>query len=76
MNYTCTINYKLRKLLYIYCKSNGTLYIVILCDNRKLKWISVYHRAEGLAAEIKELQGQLADYNTVRKSLFHLKLYF
>lgn len=39
------------------------------------KWISIYPRAEGLAAEIKELQGQLADYNTVRKSFFNLKLY-
>ena len=50
---------------------------VILWNKRKLiqKWISIYPRAEGLAAEIKELQGQLADYNTVRKSFFSLKLY-
>ena len=29
----------------------------------------VYVRAEGLASEIKDFQGQLADYNTVRKNI-------
>ena len=31
----------------------------------KLRFSFSHSRAEGLATEIKELQGQLADYNTV-----------
>lgn len=38
----------------------------VLALSRKIFIVISLSRAEGLATEIKELQGQLADYNTVR----------
>ena len=38
----------------------------VLALSRKIFIVISLSRAEGLATEIKDLQGQLADYNTVR----------
>ena len=41
---------------------------------RAYVYCSIFARAEAMAAEIKELQGEMADINTVRRLCIMLKM--